>query len=154
MSNDKSEASDVEMEDLCLNPNPKRLSNTFNMYNINEINSKISISEEDNILKDSIELEKNTIPKKEEIELLIGELAEIENNLNQSNDILETLDDIEDIQEPIFHYQHKTSGSNRRYPIKYKLEVIDYARANGRNIAAEKFNLAPSAITYWMKKRI
>ena len=117
MSNDKSEASDVEMEDLCINTNPKRLSNTFNMNNINEINSNISISEENIISKDTIELDKNNIPKKEEIELLLGELAEIENNLNQSNDIIEALDDIEDTQEPFFHCQHKTTGSNRIYPI-------------------------------------
>ena len=37
------------------------------MNNIKEINSNISISEKDNILKDTIELVKKNIPKKEEI---------------------------------------------------------------------------------------
>ena len=38
MSNDKSEASDVEMGDLCSNSNPKGQSNNFNMNNIKEKN--------------------------------------------------------------------------------------------------------------------
>ena len=50
------------------------------MNNIKEINSNISISEKDNILKDTIELVKKNIPKKEEIDILLGELAEIDNN--------------------------------------------------------------------------
>ena len=111
MSNDKSEASDVKMEDLCSNSNPKGHINNFNMNNIKEINSNISIKEEDNILKDTMELVKKNIPNKEEIDILLDELAKIDNNLNLSNDIIEPLD-IEELQVHLFI--HKTSGSNRR----------------------------------------
>ena len=77
MSNDKSEASDIEMEDLCSNSNMKGQSNAFNANHINEMIFSLPKSEDD-ILKNEIEIEKNNIPKKEEIDILFGELAEIE----------------------------------------------------------------------------
>ena len=36
-------------------------------------------------------------------------------------------------------------------PIKKKLEIIDYAKTFGRNVAAKKYDLAGSTITYWTK---
>ena len=37
----------------------------------------------------------------------------------------------------------KTTGTNRNIPIKKKLEIIDYAKANGRNNAAKNMIYQP-----------
>ena len=45
------------------------------------------------------------------------------------------------------------TGPNRKYTISFKLEVIDFAKANGRNKTALKFNIAESTVTYWCKRK-
>ena len=49
---------------------------------------------------------------------------------------------VEEKEEILDLTKRKTTGANRNILIIKKLEIIDYAKAYGRNLAAKKFDLA------------
>lgn len=75
--------------------------------------------------------------KKEDINELLCELSEIENNFNKYSCNIEINDQNDEPIESIYFSNNKTSGTNRRFTIKFKLQIIDFVTGNERNVVAE-----------------
>ena len=86
----------------------------------------------------------------EEINNFLEGLEEEINNYNFQE--LEYSEKNEIFQNNILGLTKKNTGVNRRITIKKKLQILNEAKANGRNKAALKYNLAESTLTYWKKE--
>lgn len=85
MPNFKEDENDVEMKDISSNSINQCKDNMIVINNIEENNSNLPLSEKNQTLFNSNIIEDKSIPKQEEIDELIGELVEIENNLNKNS---------------------------------------------------------------------
>ena len=79
-------------------------------------------------------------------------LSEV-NELEEACNNISILENVQNFKNSLDLSPKNNAGPNRKYTISFKLEVIDFAKAVGRNKTALKFNIAESTVYLLVQKR-